>query len=213
MNTSTTLTGRLKERKRKKENSASLRVSELVPDRPLPEWVLHRKKRAKSRHQSAELWQCRNPRVYRSPSMIDRTGGPLDQNNMRKDWKSSSAKRYEALGRARISQNRRAEPVRRFPGGTGQGSISSGSPVPPFIQRIDLGIRQRFGYPDGRERADARTSNTDKGADAQGSHPQIHTDKTFLTLDQSKLPLEVQSRRVPFTDSLVVVSEQSSLNR
>lgn len=210
MNTNTTLTGRLKEQQRKKENSASLRVSELVPDRPLPEWILHRRKGAKSGHQSGELWQCRNPRdgirnVFRSPSMIGRMGGPLDQNNMRKDWKSSSAKRSEALGRARISQNRRAEPIRRFPGGIRQGSVSSESPVAPFIQRMDLGIRQRFDYPDRRECTNARTSNTDRTTGAQGFYPKILTDKTFLTLDQSKLPLEVRSRHVPFTNILMVV--------
>lgn len=213
MNTSTTFTGRLKEQKRRKENSAYLRVAELVPDRPLPEWILQRVKGSRSGHHSAELWQCCNPRrgvgkEYRSPSMIGGTGGQLDQNNMRKDWKSISAKRYEALGRARISQNRRAEPVRRFPGGIRQTSISSGSPFAPIIQRTDLGIRQRSGYPDGLEGTNARPSNTDGSADAhQGFHPQILTDKTFLTLDQSKLPLEVRSRLVPSTNNLVLVSE------
>lgn len=115
----------------------------------------------------------------------------LDINNMRKDWKSASTRRVEAVQRARISQNRQPEPVRCFPGDVRPVSIPSDSPVAMFAQSSNTGkTRRKDDLPAAAETV-AELGGYDAGEKQKEVAPLLMKN-TYLALDQSKLPLEVR---------------------
>lgn len=192
----TSITNRLKQHKRRRGNTSpgcgSFDVSQLVPERPLPDWVRQRVKGTRSGHKSTTAVQHKGNRGGKAkkldPSSTTSGTMMLDLNNMRKDWKSVSTRRMEAVQRARISQNRQAEPVRPFPGEIRPTGTLSDSPVALFAQTSNTGkTRKKLGSPgdDGLEVGDG---TTDDGEDAISP---LLMKNTYLTLDLSKLPLEV----------------------
>lgn len=198
----TSITSRVKQHKRRREDptkSASFNVSHLVPERPLPGWIKHRVKRMASGNTSATFplhhsSQGGELRKLDPSSAIDGTM-MFDLNNRRKDWKSISTRRIEAIQRARISQNRRPEPIRSFPGDVRPVSIPSDSPVALFAQSNDTGkTRKNFGLPTTYEVTNAVLDVHDCTANCKQKARPMLMEKTFLSLDQSKLPLEVSLR-------------------
>lgn len=192
----TSITNRLKQHKRRRDDTSpgcgSFDVSQLVPERPLPDWVRQRAKGTRPGHKSTSTVQQISSRRSGAkkvdPSSATSGTMMLDLNNMRKDWKSAPTRRIEAVQRARISQNRQAEPVRPFPGEVRPTGTLSDSPVALFAQTSNLGkTRKKFGSPgdDGLELGD---STADEGGEAISP---LLMKNTYLTLDQSRLPLEV----------------------
>lgn len=193
----TSITSRLKLHKRRRDGPASLYdVSKLVPERPVPAWIRHRVKGGGSGHSrsSASRYdQSRGDEARKhKPCSIASAAMLLDLNNMRKDWKSTSTRQIEAVQRARVSQNRRPEQVRRFPGDIRPISILSDSPVALFAQSKNTGIRKKFDSPTSLDATTARLKVDNTARGAPEALPPLPMEKTFLTLDQSKLPLEVQ---------------------
>lgn len=194
------ITSRLKQHKRRRDSPSpacvSFDVSQLVPERPLPDWIRHRRvKGARSGHKPAIAVPHEGSRggdaKKLDPSSTTSGTMMLDLNNMRKDWKSVSTRRIEAVQRARISQNRQAEPVRRFPGDVRPMSTPSDSPVALFAQSSNTGkTRKKFGSPTAADEGmelGHRCSEEEK----QEAVSPLLMKNTYLTLDQSKLPLEV----------------------
>ena len=200
MSTYTSINIRLKHLKRREQSPASIQVSQLVPERPLPEWILHREKGKGSAHQSVELRQCPSPDEVKNHHPNPSVGGFMrfDFNNMRKDWKSRTTKRFEAVERSRLLQNRQPEPIRPFPGGVRPSTFSSDSSVAFVVRSSNAEIRQRDDSPLEGETTNAQVVTADwrRDTNQQGTSSGIITSKTFLALDQSKLPLEVRSRFV-----------------
>lgn len=194
----TSITNRLKQHKRRRDNSspacASFDVSQLVPERPLPDWVRQRVKGTRPGHQSITCVQRKGNRGGEAKKLdhSSKTSATmmLDLNNMRKDWKSVSTRRIEAVQRARISQNRQAEPVRSFPGSVRPGGTLSDSPVALFAQTSNTGrTRKKIGSTPGDDGSELGECTTDEGKEEAISP--LLMKNTYLTLDQSKLPLEV----------------------
>lgn len=192
----TSITNRLKQHKRRRDHTSpgcgSFDVSQLVPERPLPDWVRQRVKGTRPGHQSTTTVQRKGNRGGEAkkldPSSTTSGTMMLDLNNMRKDWKSVSTRRIEAVQRARISQNRQAEPVRFFPGEVRPTGTLSDSPVAMFAQTSNAGKTQKnLGSP-GDDALELGDSTTDDG---EAVISPLLMKNTYLTLDQSKLPLEV----------------------
>lgn len=118
----------------------------------------------------------------------------LDLNNMRKDWKSVSTRRLESLQRARIAQNRQPEPVRRFPGDIRATATLADSPVAVFAQDSNNGkLGKKLGSP-AAAHEETEIEAVDEGSTHDGKEEGVSPllmKNTYLTLDQSKLPLEV----------------------
>lgn len=196
------MTTRLKQHKRRRESPAALGsfdVSQLVPERPMPDWVKHRVKGAGLRRKAAAPPHglARAAEVRRLDSSSTKSGLMLlDLNNMRKDWKSSSTKRLEAVRRARISKNRQPEAMRSFPGIVRPTGTLSDSPVARFAQSTKCGqTGDIFGSQTAGEATEIGLQfkeGVEEGK--QESRTPLVMDKTYLTLDQSKLPLEVSLR-------------------
>lgn len=205
------MTTRLKQHKRRRESPVALGsfdVAQLVPERPMPDWVRHRVKRAGIRRKAAAPphGRFRAGEVRKLDFSSTKSGTSimlLDLNNMRKDWKSSSTKRLEAVRRARISKNRRPEAVRGFPGIVRPTGTLSDSPVALFAQSTNL---EQTGDILGSQTAceppeiGLEFEGVEEGK--QESKTPLLMDKTYLTLDQSKLPLEVSRSRMPSLSSL-----------
>lgn len=195
----TSITNRLKQHKRRRDNTSpvcgSFDVSQLVPERPLPDWVRQRVKGTRPGHKSTTAVQPKGNRRGKAnkldPSSKTTSGiMMLDLNNMRKDWKSVSTRRLEAVQRARISQNRQAEPVRRFLGDVRPVGTLSDSPVALFAQTSNTGnTRKKFVSTPGDDGLELGESTTGEGKEEAISP--LLMKNTYLTLDQSKLPLEV----------------------
>lgn len=197
-----TITSRLKQLKRRRESpaeSVSFDVSQLVPERPLPDWIQHRANGAKRHRRKVTVFPRELSRGGEStkirPLANKKEHMILDLNNMRKDWKSTSTKRIEAVQRARILQNRQPEPVRCFPGDARPVSIPSDSPVVLFALSGNAGrTRKKFGPPTVREATDAQLELNDcADSEEKDSTPPVLLENTHLNLDQSKLPLEVST--------------------
>ena len=196
------MTTRLKQHKRRRESPAALGsfdVSQLVPERPMPDWVRHRVKGAGLRRKAAAPPRgvVRAAEVRKLDSSSNKSGLMLlDLNNMRKDWKSSSTKRLEAVRRARVSKNRQPEAVRGFPGIVRPAGTPSDSPVAMFAQSTKC---EQTGDSFSSQTACEATEiglQFKEGVEErkQESKTPLLMDKTYLTLDQSKLPLEVSLR-------------------
>lgn len=200
----TSITARLKQHKRTRDGpspAGCVDVSQLVPERPLPEWI--RNRRVKGTQAGPKLATTvpltlegnrggeakkLDPSSTTSATMI------LDLNNMRKDWKSVSTKRMEAVQRARIAQNRQAEPIRGFPGEVRQSSTPADSPVALFAQSCIAGkTRKKFRSPTAAAGLDLADGCSREGK--EGGVSPLLMKNTYLTLDQSKLPLEVRFGR------------------
>lgn len=195
------MTTRLKQHKRRRESPAGLGffdVSQLVPERPMPDWVRHRKGTGLRRKAAAPPGGLvRAVEVRKLSSSSTKSGLMLlDLNNMRKDWKSSSTKRLEAVRRARISKNRQPEAVRVFPGIVRPTGTISDSPVAMFAQSTKLEqTADIFGSQSACEATEIGLDFKEGMAEGkQESKTPLLMDKTYLTLDQSKLPLEVSLR-------------------
>lgn len=193
----TSITNRLKQHKRRRDNTSSpgcgsFDVSQLVPERPLPDWVKQRVKGTRPGHQSTTTVQHKGGRRGGGKKLdpSSSAGGTmvLDLNNMRKDWKSVSTRRIEAVQRARISQNRQAEPVRPFPGEVRPTGTLSGSPVAMFAQASNTGKTRKKPGSLGDDGLELGDTTADEGEDAISP---LLMKNTYLALDQSKLPLEV----------------------
>ena len=200
----TSITNRLKQHKRRRDHTSpgcgSFDVSQLVPERPLPDWVRQRVKGTRPGHQSTTTVQRKGNRGSTAKKLDSSsiTSGTmmLDLNNMRKDWKSVSTRRIEAVQRARISQNRQAEPVRRFPGEIRPTGTLSDSPVAMFAQTSNTGKSQKNLASPGDDASELGDGTTDEGEEAISP---LLMKNTYLTLDQSKLPLEVSIAANSFT--------------
>lgn len=201
------MTTRLKQHKRRRQSPAALvsfDVSELVPERPLPDWIRHRVKGAGLGRKTVAIPRGRlqASEGKKLDSSSTKNGLMLlDLNNMRKDWKSSSTKGLEAVRRARISKNRQPEAVRGFPGNVRPSGTLSASPVALFAHSTNIeqtedifGSRAACGATEmGLE---LKESSAEEGGKQERNTPLLR-DKTYLTLDQSKLPLEVSLRYQP----------------
>ncbi|CAM9362495.1 unnamed protein product [Pylaiella littoralis] len=195
----TSITSRLKQHKRTRDGPSPgcMDVSQFVPERPLPDWIRHRRvKGTRTGPESATavplaLEGNRGGDVKKlDPSSTTSATMMLDLNNMRKDWKSVSTRRIETVQRARIAHNRQAEPVRRFPGEVRQSSTPSDSPVALFAKSCNVGkTRRKFDSPTAVEGLDLGDGFADEGKEEAVSP--LLMKNTFLTLDQSKLPLEI----------------------
>lgn len=194
----TSLTLRLKQHKRRRDGPSpacgSFDVSQLVPERPIPDWVRHRVKGTRPGHQSTTSAPRKGNRRGEAKK-VDPSANcgimMLDLNNMRKDWKSVSTRRLESLQRARIAQNRQPEPVRRFPGDIRATATLADSPVALFAQDSNNAkLGKKFSSPAAaNEEMEVDEGSTDD-AKEEGVSPLLMKN-TYLTLDQSKLPLEV----------------------
>lgn len=194
------ITSRLRQHKRRRDPTTCVAfdVAQIVPERPLPGWIRQRTRGTRSGRKSAV-----NPPNESTPTGEMEKAGlslaikattnmmVLDLNNMRKDWKSVSTRRVESVQRARISQNSRAEPVRQFPGEVRSSRTPTDSPIAPFAQSSIAGEIQK----DRREPAatDREVELEEcRGADERNREVSpLLMKNTYLTLDQSKLPLEV----------------------
>lgn len=191
---------RLRQHQRRKDNLAtenagsqmeSLDVAQFVPDRPFPDWVKHRSKGGKG----SQGTKSNGEASRRSDSSFSGGMMTLDLNNMRKDWKSRSTRRAESLRRTRVMKNRRPEAVRDFPGVVRPLAIPSDSPVAVYARTNGSSSRKRFGSTvavggDGCNSQDPAPCVTAESS--QEAEPLPLMDKTYLALDQSKLPLEVK---------------------
>lgn len=197
----TSITSRLKQHKRARDGPSPgyMDVSQLVPERPIPDWIRHRRvKGTRTGPKSATaaplaLEGNRGDEAKKiDPSPTTSATMMLDLNNMRKDWKSVSTRRIEAVQRARIAQNRQAEPVRRFPGEVRQSSAPPDSPVALFAKSCNVGkTRKKFGAPIAAEGLELGDRCSDEGKEEVSP---LLMKNTYLTLDESKLPLEVSLR-------------------
>lgn len=194
----TSLTLRLKQHKRRRDSPSpacgSFDVSQLVPERPIPDWVRHRVKGTRPGHKSTTSVPQKGDRRGEAKKLDPSANSGfmmLDLNNMRKDWKSVSTRRIESLQRARISQNRQPEPVRRFPGDVRAAATLADSPVAIFAQNSNNGkLGKKLGSPAAEhEEVEIEEGSADEGK-VEGVSPLLMKN-TYLTLDQSKLPLEV----------------------
>lgn len=168
--------------------NASFDVSQLVPERPVPDWIRHRVKASAPVGKSAtlQLYEKKGGEARKRGSATN-DGMTLDLKNMRKDWKSRSTRRVEALQAVRVLQNRRPEPVRDFPSDIRPLNIPSDSPVAVYAGTNAGNTRKNFGPP----AADEETSaGLELGYNEIGKREML-MEKTYLVLDQSKLPLEV----------------------
>lgn len=197
------MTTRLKQHQRRRESPAALvsfDVSELVPERPLPDWVRHRVKGAGLGRKAAALprGRFRAGEGKKLDSSSTKHGLMLlDLNNMRKDWKSSSTKRLEAVRRARILKNRQPEAVRGFRGNVRPSGTLSDSPVALFAQTTNIEETEDIfgsGAECGATEMGLELKEGAEGGGKQERNTQLLKDKSYLTLDQSKLPLEVSLR-------------------
>lgn len=190
------ITSRLKERKRRGDGSSvHVDVSQFVPERTLPEWVKRRSKRHGAEKLSAQVFQDggkpAETKTFDS-SPINVAMARLDLNNMRKDWKSGAAKQAEAIRQARISQNRRPESVRGFPGGLRSACVPSNSPMALFSSSTNAGRNFKINTTArGEDSISAMLLEDSAKEDPQGNLAPLLTDNTHLSLDESKLPLEV----------------------
>lgn len=197
------ITCRLRQHKRRRQRDAttgvgvfeatggynsSFDVSQLVPERPVPDWIRHRVKASAPVHKSAALqrYEKKGGEARKRDSSTN-DGMTLDLKNMRKDWKSRSTRRVEALQAARVLQNRRPEPVRDFPRDIRPLKIPSDSPVAVYAGANAGNTRKRFGSPAAYEETDV---GLELGFNEIGKREML-MEKTYLVLDQSKLPLEV----------------------
>lgn len=192
---------RLRQHQRRKDNLAtenagskqveSFDVAQFVPERPFPDWVKHRSKGGKVSLSAKSNGEASR----RNDSSLSGGMMTLDLNNMRKDWKSRTTRRAESLRRTRVMQNRRPEAVRDFPGVVRPLAIPSDSPVAVYARTNGSSSRKRFGSiiavgGDSYNSQDATPCVITESS--QETEPLPLIDKTYLTLDQSKLPLEVK---------------------
>lgn len=196
------ITCRLKLHQRRRDNLAAedaassptgFDVAQLLPPRPFPDWVKHRTKRAKLPLDTKSTGEARKG----DASSLIKGSMTLDLNNMRKDWKSRSTRRAESLQRARVMQNRRPEAVKDFPGDVRPLAIPSDSPVAVYATANGSSSRKRFYSPAATDEANNTNQESalcGNAKSSQDAEPLPLMDKTYLALDQSKLPLEVQSR-------------------
>lgn len=203
------MTCRLKQHKRRRDylndNSASgfatkhdvhFDVAQLVPQRPYPIWVKSRLKGAGAHEPvNLPLRTRRGSETRRNDALPLRNGTMmLDLNNMRKDWKSRSTLRTEGLQRARVTQNRRAEAVKDFPGDVRPVAIPCDSPVALYASMGGGSSRKRLDpslAANGTSCMERESTFPQRDHEAESS---LLTDATYLAIDQSKLPLEVHTR-------------------
>lgn len=198
------LTCRLKLHQRRRDNLTAenatncptgFDVAQLFPPRPFPDWVKHRPKRAKLSLHSKSIGDAKRG----DTSSLNKRPMTLDLNNMQKDWKSRSTRRSESLQRARVMQNRRSEAVKDFPGDVRPLAIPPDSPVAIYAITNGRSSRKRFGSPAAAPEPNNTNQNSALCGDSESSQEAAHLplmDKTYLALDQSKLPLEVNEARI-----------------
>lgn len=193
-------------------------VSCLVPDRPFPDWIRRRFEVLDSNFQALQSSRKTLKATSATDSACLLNEGILtfDANNIYKGWKTRHTCGKETLRQARISRNRISLPPKDFAAITRRLPTSTCAPVntienSAWFAHQGKGPRRAVrGVP----LASAQELPEDEENGYRTTHSSSPKTHTALTIDQSRLPLEVKRRATATepTSSLRIVALQQKIS-